>query len=465
MRLLALHTTADISLNRLLSHVRHSDDPFQVAAIYPWLSKQDRLKLDRVIFSFIRYPRMFAQAPYTPVALLDRLADEDDVLILNKLAKNPKTPLNVLKRLAQQRNHLGRLISIAYHPQASSELLDGFNAVEEPNMQRALCFNPNTGLSQLNRLLPLASLVECKVIAKNPSADSELLINLWGKHDDVYLRAEIVVHPNCPRRLLELAIASANVLLRRKAASNIRLPKAERVYLLSDDDASVRVAALRHLGNGGLQLVKETASRVKRELARKIGLNESLMKSLAVDCDKWVRRWIARNPATPVSLLERLAEDTQPEVRRGVARNPLTPDSLCHRLANDDVSWVRAGISIRPDLGSNIIDLLSDDESIDVLAGLGRNPKSPAQLLDRIARHPHRDVRRAVILNPQSPLPVLRSLLEDPYALNRVMLCSHPNIGAAEYWHLIDDPEPQVRFSAVQAMATASAEVPGSGQT
>ena len=460
MRLLTLPSSADINFNRLRNQVHVADDPFQAAAIYPWLLVNERLKLEPAIFRHSRYPRMFAQAPYVSIALLDRLANEDDVLILNKLAKNPLTPIKVLKRLIHHCDHLVRIVSIARHPQASAELLDSLDISLAPSLQTALCFNPNTGLSQLNRLLAVASPVECKAMAKNPNANGDFLGKLWRQCEDLYLWAEIVAHPNCPRYLLDQAIASADVLLRRKAASNISLGKIERIGLLSDTDASVRVAALRHLGSGSLHLVAETASRVKRELARKAGLDETLMQRLAEDSDKWVRCWIARNPATPISLLEILAADIQPEVRRGVARNPLAPDDICHRLANDPVSWVRAGISIRHDLAADIIEWLSNDDSIDVLSGLGRNPKSPAPLLNRIALHDHRDVRRTVILNLQSPLTVLRHLLEDPYALNRAMLCSHPNMGADELWQLLDDPEPQVRFCAVQAMAIAASGTP-----
>ena len=75
-------------------------------------------------------------------------------------------------------------------------------------------------------------------------------------------------------------------------------------------------------------------------------------------------------------------------------------------------------------------------------------------LLTQIARHGNRDVRRAVILNRHAPLAVLLTLLEDPYALNRTLLCRHPALGDEQLWQLIDDPEPQVRFTAVQVLAS-----------
>lgn len=450
MALVSMTLPVDSDFERLFDCVRMSDDPYQVAAIYPWLSVSDRKDFEQIIFPHKRYPRLFAQAVFTPVSLLQRLAQESDALTLDKLAKNPQTSAAVLNQLAQHNQNRQRLTFIAKHPNASAELLD---SLDEVLLHQAICWNPNTGLSQLNRLLPTASLAECKAMAQNPQADAALLGALWQSHHNQYLHAEIAAHSHCPEDLLKAAIASDDPLLRRKAAANPQLSKAQVTLLLADSVAQVRAATLRHLGARNIQLINEPARRVRRELARRSGLDEQMIENLCVDEDNWVRRWVARNPLTPVNLLESLASDAELEVRRGVARNPLTPEVLCTQLADDSEPWVRAGIAIRPDLDPGIIEQLSTDDSVDVLAGLGRNPLAPASLLSKIAGHSDRDVRRSVILNKQAPLSVLQLLLEDPYPLNRALLCWHAAMSSVELWQLIEDPEPQVRFSAVQALA------------
>ncbi len=442
---------SDNGFSRLLDHVRLSADPYQVAALHPWLSISDRAAYEQTIFAHRRYPRLFAQAVYTPVSLLQRLAQEGDSLTLDKLVKNPATPAAVLNQLAQCSQEHPRLRHIAGHSNASAALLD---SLDEGAFRQTICRNPNTGLSQLNRLLPAASLHECKGMAQNPQADSSLLAALWQACDDQYLHAEIAAHRHCPADLLNTAVLSDNPLLRRKSAGNPRLSKSQVAKLLADSHAPVRAATLRHLGARNIKLINEPARRVRRELARQSELDERMVESLSMDEDNWVRRWIARNPITPVALLTSLAIDDEPEVRRGVARNPLTPESLCRQLAVDTDSWVRAGIAIRPDLNPDIIEQLSSDESVDVLAGLGRNPLTPTSLLAGITEHSDRDVRRSVILNARASRSVLQSLLEDPYSLNRALLCGHAAMGSIEYWQLIEDPEPQVRFSAVQALAS-----------
>jgi hypothetical protein len=445
---------SDNRIAALLEQAQNNADPYQAAALHPWLSASQRPACEKIIFTQRRHPRLFAQAAYTPVSLLQRLAQENDSITLDKLIKNPATPTAVLRRLARNPHSEHRLNAIAAHANASAALLDSLDQQDSSELRQAISHNPNTGLLQLNRLFASATLNEYKGMAQNPHADTGLLRKLWDAHDDRYLRAEIACHSNCPGELLNAALRSDSILLRRKAATNAKLSETQVVRLLADREAQVRAATLRHLDAGTIGLVDEPARRVRRELARKTGLEEQWVKKLSADQDTWVRRWVARNTATPESVLRKLAKDSQAEVRRGVTRNPLMPTELRRQLAADPNFWVRAGIAIRPDLSQAIIEQLSSDDSVDVLAGLGRNRMTREKLLTQIAGHRDRDVRRGVILNQQAPLTVLKQLLQDPYALNRVLLCRHPALDEEALWELTTDPEAQVRFSAVEELAS-----------
>jgi len=449
--------SSDNTLSALLDQVCNSADPYASAALHPWLSAAARTACEKNIFAQRRHPRIFAQAAYTPVSLLQRLALENDSVILDKLVKNPATPTPVLKQLAHGKHGKHRLNSIAAHTNASTALLDSLDEQTSPERRQAICGNPNAGLIQLNRLLVNASLGECKKMAQNPHVDAVFLSRLWQAHDEVYLHAEIASHRNCPSEFLNIALNSDVVLLRRKAAANTKLSDTRLLQLLADSESQVRVAALRQLVAVNVSQADEPARRVRRELARKTGLNEELISKLSIDEDSWVRRWLARNSATPEPVLKKLSKDAEIEVRRGVARNPLTPTELCRQLATDPEYWVRAGIAIRTDLNQGTIQQLSSDDSVDVLAGLGRNLKTPEKLLRQIAGHRNRDVRRAVILNLRTPLEVLKEFLQDPYALNRALLCRHPALTEQELWALTTDPESQVRFNAVQMLASRCA--------
>jgi len=102
----------DNTLTALLDQACTSADPYQSAALHPWLSASDRAVCEKNIFAQRRHPRIFARAAYTPVSLLQRLALENDSVILDKLVKNPVTPTPVLKQLAQGKHGKHRLNSI-----------------------------------------------------------------------------------------------------------------------------------------------------------------------------------------------------------------------------------------------------------------------------------------------------------------------------------------------------------------
>jgi hypothetical protein len=452
MSLAQITTNRDNAFEMLVEQILSSADPFQAAALHPWLSGASQSACEELFFARRRHPRLFAQAIYTPVSLLKRLALEEDRTIQLKLLKNPSTPSDVLQSFAQDGQEPDILTAVAAHPQASTALLASLGQASQTGLHSALCRHANTGLAQLRRLLPGADINQRKAMARNAHCDRALLSALW-RPDVPYLCAEIVVHENCPTTLLSYAVASENVLLRRKAARNPRLSNRQRTVLLKDHHPSVRATTLQYAGQVAVQSAQDSSPRVRRLQARQQQVAPRLIGQLSVDEDSWVRRWIARNPATPQAILITLAADAESKVRRGVARNLATPTSLRRQLANDPVAWVRAGIAYRDDLDLNMIERLSDDSSIDVQAGLARHPKTPVTMLSHFAAQPDRDLRRAVILNPQTPMTVLQKLQQDPYPLNRVQLCRHPALNDVALWRFLDDPEPQVRFTSAQVMS------------
>ena len=153
-----------------------------------------------------------------------------------------------------------------------------------------------------------------------------------------------------------------------------------------------------------------------------------------------------------------MAADNTAEVRRAVVRNPMCPIGLLHELARDPNSWVRAGAAYRDDLSESILLTLAKEEDADILSGIGQNPMTPLCIVKKIAEHSDKDIRRSVVLNNQAPLVVLKMLLDDPYPLNRAILAKHPALTEAEHLRLIDDPEPQVRFTATQMLVRKSLE-------
>ncbi len=450
--------TDDVSFKKMLDQSLDTQDPFIAAACHPYANPHERRALESVLFATTKLRRQFARAMYTPTSVLDSLAADNDKQIRLRVAKHPTATPATLATLARTETAEVVCARIAGHRNSPQDTLVHLFK-KHPNsfeIKRALCNNPNTPQSLLQRLVVGAPLTELKGIARNPHADDTLLRLCWEQNDP-YLQAEVCAHPNCALELRAAAERAPHALVRRKLAQNPVLPDAVLMRLLGDTEAQVRAAAVRHLSESMMAELDsggyDSSRQVRRDEARHTGLPLAWVMRLARDTDSWVRRLIARNQTTPEHILHSLAHDAVMEVRRGVARNPVCPTKLLQQLARDSHPWVRAGIALRDDIDEPLILELSRDDDIDVLSALGKHPRTPQKILERITRHVDRDVRRSVVLNTSAPPGVLHGLLEDPYPLNRVLLAGHRNLADADLYGLLHDPEPTVRFAGARALA------------
>ncbi len=451
------------SLASLADYVIEQQDAYAALALHPFLDQTGRERLDQTLFSAQRYKLLFAAALYTPASVLDRLADEEMSQICLRLARNPNTATETLLRLYQQRDNDHICRQLAAHVNAASVMLADIASDCTPSeaIKLALSSNEHTPLKTLSLLLEEGSSDVCKRLAQNPSCDEGILQQLWLSEDD-YLRAEVAAHPNASSALRLQAADSSNAFVRRKLATSPCLEMAIVLRLLRDESDQVRAAIVRNHSITDPQmesLSDDPSNRVRRSQAQREGLPAKVIEHCVRDTDCWVRRWIARNPIVPEQLLAQLAEDKDTHVRRAVSRNPRCTDRILLVLSEDESAWVRAGVALRPDLSQKILQKLVGDTDIDVMSAVGRNPMTDSIVLQKIARHENRDVRRAVILNRAASVSVLTLLLEDPYPLNRIFLAAHPQSGIDIRWQLAKDPDNEVRFSAVRAIASALSKI------
>jgi len=452
----------NVAFRNLLDQALDAHDPYLAAACHPWADCRQRCALETILFATAKLRRQFAAAMYTPPSVLDSLARNGEQRIRLRVAKHPAAgavTLVKLARLALAEAADDLCVRLAGHRNTPRDILESlYKCPVSAGIRHALCYNLRTPLPLLRRLAVGATPVELKGIACNQEADETLLRLCWASEDE-YLQAEVAAHPDCPTELLDAAEHAPQTLVRRKLAQNPALRDSVLIRLLSDTEAQVRAAAVRHLSTPIMAELDADAfdpsHRVRRDQARHNGLPRAWVSRLAGDSDSWVRRLVARNRAVPVEALHNLAGDAVMEVRRSVARNPACSASLLQILARDLDPWVRAGVALRHDIAESLIIALSRDRDIDVLSALAKNPQTPPNILDRISCHHDRDVRRAVILNRSTPRRVLYRLLEDPYPLNRVLLSSHHNLDNTDLRKLLHDPEPTVRFAGAQTASPA----------
>lgn len=443
------------TLGALVNWVIEKKDPYSALALHPFVTDEFKKKLEHILFAKKRLKFVFATTQYTPESVLNVLASESNEQVRVRILKHPNTAAKTIERLYRNGSSEKLRVLIAAHSNTPVNVLEEIEWQGLEKVRVALCGNRNTPLTVINELLIDSSLQEKKNIVKNQLLNEQVLETLWNEGDE-YLRAEVVAHRSCPESLIVKAIKSQYVIERQKLASNPVIGNVIRHRLLMDDAPRVRAAIVRNqeVSEDELQkLCDDPSAQVRRNEARRNGLSESVIAQLASDDDIWVRRWLARNARTSKKVLSKLAIDEDENVRRSVARNASCPRKLLRKLADDNSAWVKAGVALRPDISREILLRLIDDQDIDVQSAIGSNPNTPVKILKRIAKSSDHDVRRSVILNKKVTAKVLELFIEDPYPLNRVILASRLKFNRQANWQLANDPDQEVRFSAISTFA------------
>lgn len=415
-------------------------------------------KLEELALKDRRQQLIAAAASFVPPRLLEALAGAGDPALDLRLSKNPSTPSAALARIVIDAPTRVRRY-VATHPRADTETLSRLAGDVEIDVRRAVAGNRNTPGEIIRHLVIEKDTDIDRAAASAPASDGRTLAQLWDR-GEIWIRAGIAEHENCPGHLLTQAATATDPLLRRKSAGNPAIQEELLLRLLVDPDEQVRVAAVRNASISEEQLCPDPSARVRRVFARRRRLPPEIMSQLASDDDSWVRRWIARNREVPAPLLEMLATDSEMAVRRSVARNSSSPEAVVIQLAADEEAWVRAGIALREDIPNEALALLlsdsRNDSERDVLGALGRNPRTPGERLEIIARSPDKDVRRSVAFNGAAPETALSLLAADAYPLNRAVVARRSDLSRLLYEKLLEDPEPQVRFAAAANLARAA---------
>ncbi|WP_428851409.1 hypothetical protein [Imbroritus primus] len=446
----------------LLRRARSCSDPFAAAALYPHAAGGHREALAQRLFQARADCLQLAAAPFLPASVLSALAQRcaHDEMVLVRLARNPATPAHALAHVWDAARSARTCELLARHPNTPRMVLAALAGCNPtPPVLRALCENTGVApelLADLERRHPAG--LE-RLLAVNLATDARTLDTLWQSTVEPAVRAQILLHPACPARLLTRL--PDGVLERRSLARQVRTSADLLARLAADGDAAVRRAAAAQAAlpmAALLTLCFDRDAGVRRTIAGRADLPPRLVDWLLEDADVWVRRTVARNAACPVDRLTRLAGDAEADVRRGVARHPACPPELLERLSLDPVPWVQAGVAYRHDISVQLVRRLARSTDIDVLAGVAQQREVSPTRLAALARHDSPDVRRAVILNRHASRSVLLMLRKDGYALHRALLVDHPHLTDADRWRMRNDPDSQVRFRVFAHFARQAGE-------
>ncbi len=225
-----------------------------------------------------------------PTGLFAQLTAHPDWRLRERIALDPRCPVDVLATLAEDSDYDVRK-AVAAHPSTADA--DVIALVADANQAVRLAVTSRVELAEV--------LVERLV---------------EDESDDV--RTAALAHRSCPP---DLAAAHAALAAGGEVGPGV-------LWAASNGSLDARVAVARHryCTEDLLDaLAGDGQWRVREAVAARAGTPGHLLARLATDTDRDVRRAVAANPSVPLAVLLRLFDDTDDAVRRVVTTHPSLP--------------------------------------------------------------------------------------------------------------------------------------------
>jgi hypothetical protein len=272
-----------------------------------------------------------AQNPSSEPSVLARLfLDRDSFVEACARSKHPETPVEILCRLAEHQELAIRqlLLSCPRYPKSHHELLQRAGATAALDFQEPLYRRIGYLSNQEIKALANGALFAKRLIARHSQTPAATLLEL-AQYDNPYLNQdlmqrdelleavlprimgksfsyEFVYNKNFSKTSLALFVESPNWRHRELVAARLDLTMEQLSTLLADKYLRVQKMALRNL--------KASATHHNREL----------------------RRAVAKHPNTSAKVLASLLGDSAAQVRGAAANNPKAPRALIQ-------TYIRAG--------------------------------------------------------------------------------------------------------------------------
>jgi hypothetical protein len=485
--------------------------------------------------SFVRLS--LARSATASPELLERYAQSTEEEILIAVGGNPNTPLDVLKALvseppvldgyeyAESEDHhriftaivrnpnvSGELLrqivdqwgiaeyEIARNPKTPIDLLEKFSNWRNDQMLLALCQNPATPQSIIEKLVieefdtvrsaaklhqnvpvNLAELL-C-FIEERPGTSPQLLEKLVtdSRH---HVRSLVAKHPKTPLTALEILAQDDNHQVASQAGHN---PSASEAVLINYAKSLVKQGEIissytREIGEReAISLINHPKTTEKiLEILTLFGggyINSNIAKSKKASVELLLKlsqqhpkifAWedLVKNPTTPGEALKNVFEwlsKVHKENPKQVGNmtidfvdliaHPNLPLDLLPNLLENHRLWSNAASN--PNLPLDVMQEIIQSGYHDALRGLAKNLSTPPALLLRLMAKDILEIRRSLAGNPNLPMALLETLVDDDDVFVRHNLAENPNLPTALLAALADDKEVSVRRKISNNAATS----------
>lgn len=418
-----------------------------------------------------------AQNPNIPISLIRKIASQRLVSI-KTLAKNPRTPADVLESLitCQQKE---ALLELAKNSASSKKLVTQLIvgeyeevraiAITHPNVpdnaEDLLGFvegNPDTPADLVEKLSNDPRLHVRRLVVEHPNA-SEAALERLVKDRDSAIAYKASTHPNAPEPVVKYY---ANLLAERYHAASrgyikhgiqkeivafvkyskkfsspvqVILKKIPSLWKNSDIIAVVSADVLKHtyFERKGSSIAEHSMQQVSSQ-----SLISKILEEPRCHLD------LARNPNISLSTIHRLIDTQEQETLMELAINPAIPEEILPRLSAENCD-IRYWLASNDSLTVEVLERLARDSFKHVRAEIARNPVTPPRILKQLSQDAEVAVTDAIIQNPNAPAELLEQFASHPEINYRIALAQHQNASQIALSKLAEDDSIEVRFETI----------------
>ncbi len=397
-----LDLTQDENVNVRRTLVRNSRNQTTLREILERLSQDESVVIRAEV----------AANKNTPVEILTQLAQDSSREVCEQLTRNQNTPVEVLEFLGVEKklanaynlktpgNALAAVVENTLKQDSRTQeqvfefLLRNLEGSQMPAstleklaknttswIRSSVAHHRNTPLSALAGMIDDTYEPVLWGIARNPNSSPQLLERLLNKHYGEVAGA-IVERKEIPINLMERLLENNSKYVRQAVASRHNLPLELMAKIITTEpEESVLISLARYPNLTPellTQFIQHSNSNVRTTLLDHPNLTAAHWQQLAQDEALTVREAIAASANVPPHILELLSTDEQAQVRLKVATNSRTPESALVALARDEDLTIRAAVATNPNLPSTQLELLAQDEKVEVRRAVAQNLHTPA---------------------------------------------------------------------------------------
>lgn len=419
--------------------------------------------------NFVRFK--VAEHPNTPVSILRQLATEQEQpewgSVKSALAGNPATPEDILESLARESNDITVIEKIATNPNTALNILeylasDTSKGLVETAAKRIkelkgeytseVLRDKKTPSWVLEKLLKQDVQSYALSVAKHPNAPIELLLE-FSKSNDSRLREAVAENTNAPATILEELAYDESGMVRCKVARNLNTPTLVLFKLLARDVAVSNTIASQLFGKDYYSIEKENIIDILAE--ESTSSLERIIQRLIRDCGAPAQIFLARHLDLPKQFLSQLASEDSYLVRQAVAENPNTPVEDLIYLAYDKQLQVRQAVVQNPSTPISTIEQLVQNNDINVLAYVAEKTELSSQILEKLANCEAESIRLKAMANLNLSKQAAERILCSEYAKdylkqNPNFLSDNPKIWSTVINYYAKSSSDLVRFIALQ---------------